>query len=87
MEVTFKLLKELGFKCPRCKNTEIRSCDLGDTPFASHDHYVCLKCGLRWMPPHWKDDPTFDKTITEQHIKSEFIWILCRRKGLKLVKD
>lgn len=86
MEVTFELLKNLGFKCPRCGHTEIRSGDLEDVQFASHDHYICISCGLRWQSSHWTKNPLLKDTIIRQCIQSEFIWVLCSRKTLEPVK-
>jgi Zn ribbon nucleic-acid-binding protein len=74
-----------GVRCPHCKSDDLRACGLEDTPFASVDHFVCEKCGTRWMFAH-TIVPKDVKDI-EIQLKDSFIWVLHTHKAGEITLD
>ena len=77
---------ETGLRCPFCKSDKLWACGLEDTIFSWIDHFVCYKCGTRWIFAHIKKDIKFIDDIKNQ-LNDKYIWVLHTHKVGEMTLD
>jgi len=77
---------DAGVRCPHCKSDDLRSGGLEDTAFAYVDHFICEKCGTRWMFAHLIKAVESIEEI-KKVLEDKFIWVLHTHRAGEITLD